>query len=89
MLVINHNMLCGAGGGYGEENYGNNRQRKPFRKEKEEKVQDSIIEERIQRERPCRTLFIRNIKASQLRIVHGHIPLSANFIPFSHSLCRA
>jgi len=25
-------------------------------------VHDSIIEERIQRERPCRTLFIRNIK---------------------------
>ena len=27
-------------------------------------MHDSIIEERIQRERPCRTLFIRNIKAS-------------------------
>ena len=38
--------------------------RRPFRKEKDDKVHDSIIEERIQRERPCRTLFIRNIKAS-------------------------
>lgn len=38
--------------------------RRPFRKEREGKVHDSIIEERIQRERPCRTLFIRNIKAS-------------------------
>ncbi|KAJ7897304.1 hypothetical protein B0H14DRAFT_3081012 [Mycena olivaceomarginata] len=28
----------------------------------DDKVHDSIIEERIQRERPCRTLFIRNIK---------------------------
>lgn len=33
-------------------------------REKDDKVHDSIIEERIQRERPCRTLFIRNIKAS-------------------------
>ncbi|KAJ7755061.1 hypothetical protein DFH07DRAFT_903996 [Mycena maculata] len=36
--------------------------RPPVRKEREDKVHDSIIEERIQRERPCRTLFIRNIK---------------------------
>lgn len=28
----------------------------------EEKVHDPLIEERLQRERPCRTLFIRNIK---------------------------
>ncbi|KAJ7116789.1 hypothetical protein C8R43DRAFT_1112873 [Mycena crocata] len=34
----------------------------PVRKERDDKVHDSIIEERIQRERPCRTLFIRNIK---------------------------
>lgn len=33
-----------------------------MRREREDKVHDSIIEERIQRERPCRTLFIRNIK---------------------------
>jgi hypothetical protein len=36
----------------------------PVRKDRDDKVHDSIIEERIQRERPCRTLFIRNIKAS-------------------------
>ena len=36
----------------------------PLRRERDDKVHDSIIEERIQRERPCRTLFIRNIKAS-------------------------
>ena len=36
----------------------------PQRRERDDKVHDSIIEERIQRERPCRTLFIRNIKAS-------------------------
>ncbi|KAG9010322.1 hypothetical protein FRB94_010672 [Tulasnella sp. JGI-2019a] len=29
---------------------------------RDDKVHDSIIEERINRERPCRTLFIRNIK---------------------------
>ncbi|KAF9556412.1 hypothetical protein CPC08DRAFT_737099 [Agrocybe pediades] len=38
------------------------RNRRPIRKERDDKVHDSIIEERIQRERPCRTLFIRNIK---------------------------
>ncbi|KII94041.1 hypothetical protein PLICRDRAFT_414103 [Plicaturopsis crispa FD-325 SS-3] len=32
------------------------------RHQRDDKVHDSIIEERIQRERPCRTLFIRNIK---------------------------
>lgn len=37
-----------------------------MRKDRDDKVHDSIIEERIQRERPCRTLFIRNIKASKL-----------------------
>lgn len=26
------------------------------------KVHDNLIEERLERERPCRTLFIRNIK---------------------------
>lgn len=40
--------------------------RRPIRKERDDKVHDSIIEERIQRERPCRTLFIRNIKASSM-----------------------
>lgn len=43
------------------------RPKKNVRRERDDKVHDSIIEERIQRERPCRTLFIRNIKASHLR----------------------
>ncbi|CDO73137.1 hypothetical protein BN946_scf185007.g192 [Trametes cinnabarina] len=52
--------------GQNYEQGGNNGrfQKRPQRREREEKVHDSIIEERIQRERPCRTLFIRNIKAS-------------------------
>ncbi|EPQ60124.1 hypothetical protein GLOTRDRAFT_112872 [Gloeophyllum trabeum ATCC 11539] len=45
-----------GGGGYGS------RPPKRQRRERDDKVHDSIIEERIQRERPCRTLFIRNIK---------------------------
>ncbi|KDR85611.1 hypothetical protein GALMADRAFT_218705 [Galerina marginata CBS 339.88] len=45
-------------GSYDDED----RNRRPVRKERDDKVHDSIIEERIQRERPCRTLFIRNIK---------------------------
>lgn len=36
----------------------------PRRREREDRVHDAIIEERINRERPCRTLFVRNIKAS-------------------------
>ncbi|KAI0778670.1 hypothetical protein BD413DRAFT_114435 [Trametes elegans] len=44
------------GGGYGRF------QKRPQRRERDDKVHDSIIEERLQRERPCRTLFIRNIK---------------------------
>jgi len=32
------------------------------RRERDDKVHDNLIEERIMRERPCRTLFIRNIK---------------------------
>ena len=31
---------------------------------RDDKVHDSLIEERIGRERPCRTLFIRNIKVN-------------------------
>lgn len=54
-------MLDGAGANFdGENDY--DRARRPVRKERDDKVHDSIIEERIQRERPCRTLFIRNIK---------------------------
>ncbi|KAE9409250.1 RNA-binding domain-containing protein [Gymnopus androsaceus JB14] len=48
------------GSGPGEDNFG--RVKKQGRKDREDKVHDSIIEERINRERPCRTLFIRNIK---------------------------
>lgn len=56
-------MLDGAGANFdGENDY--DRARRPVRRERDDKVHDSIIEERIQRERPCRTLFIRNIKAS-------------------------
>ncbi|KAI0639891.1 hypothetical protein C8Q77DRAFT_1083485 [Trametes polyzona] len=46
------------GGGFGRFQ----QQKRPQRREREEKVPDSVIEERLQRERPCRTLFIRNIK---------------------------
>lgn len=46
--------------GYGTDDY--NRRPRNVRKDRDDKVHDSIIEERIQRERPCRTLFIRNIK---------------------------
>lgn len=59
-------MLDGPGSSFNDENgYGRGGgTRRPVRKERDDKVHDSIIEERIQRERPCRTLFIRNIKAS-------------------------
>ena len=60
-------MVDGQGVGFNNTNdddgYGRGG-RRPVRKERDDKVHDSIIEERIQRERPCRTLFIRNIKAS-------------------------
>ncbi|TFK77507.1 RNA-binding domain-containing protein [Pluteus cervinus] len=55
----------GPGQNYGDEggySRGGSGPRRPIRKERDDKVHDSIIEERIQRERPCRTLFIRNIK---------------------------
>ncbi|KAH7881176.1 uncharacterized protein C8R40DRAFT_22447 [Lentinula edodes] len=48
------------GPGTDEDTFG--RMKKQVRKDRDDKVHDSIIEERIQRERPCRTLFIRNIK---------------------------
>jgi hypothetical protein len=41
---------------------GNGTPRPSSVKEQETPVHDSLIEERLQRERPCRTLFIRNIK---------------------------
>lgn len=48
--------------GYGQGAFGGRPPKKFPRRERDDKVHDSIIEERIQRERPCRTLFIRNIK---------------------------
>ncbi|KAJ7687420.1 hypothetical protein B0H17DRAFT_1070163 [Mycena rosella] len=47
-----------------DDGFGRGAGRRPpvVRKDRDDKVHDSIIEERIQRERPCRTLFIRNIK---------------------------
>ncbi|PBK76591.1 RNA-binding domain-containing protein [Armillaria solidipes] len=51
-----------APGAFEDDAYGRGRRPPPPRKERDDKVHDSIIEERIQRERPCRTLFIRNIK---------------------------
>jgi hypothetical protein len=62
-------QLDGAANGYDDDGSGYSRgPRRPARKDRDDKVHDSIIEERIQRERPCRTLFIRNIKASELVI---------------------
>ncbi|KAF8504288.1 hypothetical protein BU17DRAFT_58208 [Hysterangium stoloniferum] len=53
------NQGYGTGGAAYEANRG---KRPNMRKERDDKIHDSLIEERIQRERPCRTLFIRNIK---------------------------
>jgi len=56
-------VLDGAGPSFDEDGYGRGGGvRRPVRQQRDDKVHDSIIEERIQRERPCRTLFIRNIK---------------------------
>ncbi|GLB35752.1 putative RNA recognition motif containing protein [Lyophyllum shimeji] len=53
----------GPGPSFDENGYGRGGGvRRPIRQQRDDKVHDSIIEERIQRERPCRTLFIRNIK---------------------------
>jgi hypothetical protein len=55
----------GTGPGYGGPGgYGARLPKRGPKRERDDKVHESIIEERIQRERPCRTLFIRNIKAS-------------------------
>ncbi|KAH6916618.1 hypothetical protein BKA70DRAFT_1250059 [Coprinopsis sp. MPI-PUGE-AT-0042] len=43
-----------------------------YNRHRDDKVHDSIIEERIQREDPCRTLFIRNIKANVRRLFEEH-----------------
>jgi hypothetical protein len=50
--------------GTGPDGYGARLPKRGPKRERDDKVHESIIEERIQRERPCRTLFIRNIKAS-------------------------
>lgn len=42
-----------------------NASRRPILGADTDKVQNAIIEERIGRERPCRTLFTRNIKAGR------------------------
>ena len=65
--LISHQIfsLDGAGQSYGGPGgYGARLPKRGPKRERDDKVHESIIEERIQRERPCRTLFIRNIKAS-------------------------
>ncbi|KIY46323.1 hypothetical protein FISHEDRAFT_47521 [Fistulina hepatica ATCC 64428] len=57
------------GQGYGDNNNyegarSDDYSKRPPRRGKDEKTSEAMIEERIQREKPCRTLFIRNIKAS-------------------------
>ena len=76
-------MLDGPGSSFNDESgYGRGGTRRPVRKERDDKVHDSIIEERIQRERPCRTLFIRNIKAScYFEILRGFGILSLHRFP--------
>ncbi|KAH9949355.1 hypothetical protein B0H21DRAFT_875633 [Amylocystis lapponica] len=56
------NYEDGSGPNYAQGGYGSRPPKRVPRRERDDKVHDSIIEERIQRERPCRTLFIRNIK---------------------------
>jgi len=59
----NGNFQDGAGQSYGGPGgYGARPPKRGPKRERDDKVHESIIEERIQRERPCRTLFIRNIK---------------------------
>jgi hypothetical protein len=65
--LISHqiSLLDGTGPGYGGPGgYGARLPKRGPKRERDDKMHESIIEERIQRERPCRTLFIRNIKAS-------------------------
>lgn len=59
--------------GRGQYNPADRGKRPAVRKERDDKVHDTLIEERIQRERPCRTLFIRNIK-----VWHPFITLMIN-----------
>lgn len=76
MVVLRPIALDGSGSNYG--GFGRQKRGGAPRRERDE----SIIEERIQRERPCRTLFIRNIKASldlkpTERLSHLHPPMTA------------
>jgi len=52
--------------------------RPPPRRDHEDKVHDPLIEERLQRERPCRTLFIRNIKVSKIECGLGSTHAAAH-----------
>jgi hypothetical protein len=91
VLTGDDSLLLSDGTGYSDGGFGNRSAKRPQRRERDDKVHDSIIEERIQRERPCRTLFIRNIKASiafeKLRwTVDGFVlsqSISATFCCFS------
>ena len=65
LTCVNLPSLDGPGS-YEQDGYGRGQKRGTPRRERDDKVHDSIIEDRIQRERPCRTLFIRNIKASHM-----------------------
>ena len=57
---------------------GNGTPRQSSARGQETPVHDSLIEERLQRERPCRTLFIRNIKvgATHSEILSQLTPIS-------------
>ncbi|KAH9837320.1 uncharacterized protein C8Q71DRAFT_595977 [Rhodofomes roseus] len=57
----NYEGALNDSGGYDQGGFGG-RPKRTQRPREEKVVNDSIIEDRIQRERPCRTLFIRNIK---------------------------
>jgi hypothetical protein len=65
--LTSHQMfsLDGTGPSYGGPGgFGARLPKRGPKRDRDDKMHESIIEERIQRERPCRTLFIRNIKAS-------------------------
>ncbi|KAG8886577.1 hypothetical protein FRB98_001225 [Tulasnella sp. 332] len=58
----NESGMSSRSGGHEERGRGRGAARGGRPRHRDDKVHDSIIEERINRERPCRTLFIRNIK---------------------------
>lgn len=77
--------------GRGQHNPANRGKRPAVRKERDDKIHDTLIEERIQRERPCRTLFIRNIKVWHPFITLINLPfegwIRALFEPASQITC--